>query len=517
MSSVKRLMRFSLVLIYVFLLCAYPAQAAATVRVGLLKELTTLDRNYATVNESLVLSQLTDDGLIYINPWTLNYEPLLAERYFFKSPTELIVTIRQGLQFHSGALLTADDVVYSLRWAASEEGRTHRRHVLQGWFKSATVIAPYKVSIQLNFAYPLVLRDLAISIPIRRQGVYQQDGVVDRGAQSFVLDGLGPYRVETFEPGNRIVLEKNRTYYPASPKRVGNINRFEFKMFSNSASMLLAAEHGDIDWSYRLPLDISDFLSAIKGMKLINGTSMRITFMALGVKGNRHITEPTLDLAARQAINYAINRADLVRYMLGAGSQIIDAACHPRQLGCPSRVTHYSYDVEKARSLLLTSSWDRTQELNVWAYQNRHMAEVIVADLKAIGFKARLRYVSLATLNQARIQGMVQAYIGSWGSGGTADAAAIANTHWFVNSPRNLLNDNALSSRVIMAQSHTDPQRRIMQYRAIFSDIAQQAYWVPLATVPARYLTADWLSFIPSRDGIARLYEMTDTRYPVND
>ena len=109
------------------------------------------------------------------------------------------------------------------------------------------MIAPYKVSIQLNFAYPLVLRDLAISIPIRRQGVYQQDGVVDRGAQSFVLDGLGPYRVETFEPGNRIVLEKNRTYYPASPKRVGNINRFEFKMFSNSASMLLAAEHGDID------------------------------------------------------------------------------------------------------------------------------------------------------------------------------------------------------------------------------------------------------------------------------
>jgi len=517
MCIAKRLMRRSLMLSCVLLMCAYQAQAAVTVRVGLLKELTTLDRNYATVNESLVLSQLTDDGLIYIDPRTLNYEPLLAERYFFKSPTELIVTIRKGVRFHSGALLTADDVVYSLKWAASNEGRTHRRHMLQTWFKSAHVIAPHQVSVRLKYDYPLVLRDLAISVPIRRQGVYQQGGVIDRGAQAFMLDGLGPYRITSFEPGNRILLERFTDYYRDSRKYLGNIDRFEFKMFSNSASMLLAVEHGDVDWSYRLPLDISEFLRALQGMTLVNGTSMRITFLTLGATGNQRIQEPVLDLLARQAINHAINREVLVRYMLGTGSQTIDAACHPQQLGCPASVKHYDYDVEKARALLAKSSWNRAQELNVWAYQNRHLAEVIVADLKAIGLNVRLRYVSLATLNQARIQGLVQAYIGSWGSGGTPDAAAIANAHWFMESPRNLLNSEGLSARVVAAQSHSDPELRTRQYRDIFSDIADQAYWVPLATVPARYLIADWLSFVPSRDGIARLYEMTDTRSHVND
>ena len=60
----------------------------------------------------------------------------------------------------------------------------------------------------------------------------------------------------------------------------------------------------------------------------------------------------------------------------------------------------------------------------------------MVADLTAVGINVSLRHVKLASLNEARANRDIQAYFGTWGSGGTPDTAAIVRVHFSADSDR---------------------------------------------------------------------------------
>jgi peptide/nickel transport system substrate-binding protein len=92
---------------------AFAGRANDTLVVAIEGEIPTLDHLYTTARDTIVVSELTDDGLFYIDPDTLTYVPLVAESYVQVDDTTIDVTIRPGVRFHDGSPLTADDVVYT--------------------------------------------------------------------------------------------------------------------------------------------------------------------------------------------------------------------------------------------------------------------------------------------------------------------------------------------------------------------------------------------------------------------
>ena len=80
------------------------------------KELESLDRYYNTAREGMIVSRHLYDDLIYRDPETWEYKPLLAKSFKWVDNTTIEFELRQGITFHNGEKFDADDVVYTLNY-----------------------------------------------------------------------------------------------------------------------------------------------------------------------------------------------------------------------------------------------------------------------------------------------------------------------------------------------------------------------------------------------------------------
>ena len=365
-----------------------------------------------------------------------------------------------------------------------------------------------QVRFHLKGVYPLALRDMARRIPIRRNHAYLINDKVDRGAQALQPDGLGPYRVVNFEPGQRVVLERYDNYYAESPKGQPAIGRIIARTLPDWGTQQAELMSGGVDWAYDMPLDVAQSMASTKAIKHISGPSLRLSFVVLDASG---VTGPNVlnDVRVRRAVNHAINREAISQYLVGGVSEPIHTACHPTQFGCDQNVMKYDYNPDTARELLKEAGY-KNETIDLWAYRERAVAEAVAADLTAAGFRVNLRYGQLASLDQARANGRVQSYIGSWANGGTPDTAMIARIH-FSKTDRNLARDPEVEKQVMQAEQTNDKQARLAAYSKALNTIAEEAYWAPLFTYSVNYLTSPQLSFPVPPDGLPRLYQASWT------
>jgi len=487
---------------------ALAGKADDTLNVAFQRSIDNLDRLYTVRREMLILAQLTDDGLFYFDPDTFEYLPLAARSYDFVDATTLDITVREGVKFHGGSALSADDVVYTYKWVLDRSAGTIQGRRIARWLKSVEKTGPMKVRFTLNYPYPLALRDMAISVPLRRRGTYHSEAGngTNRNAQLRTLNGLGPYRVTAFEPGRNVEIERFESYYTDSPKGRPGIRRIVIRTVPDWGTQQAELMTGGIDWTYDVPTDIAQNLGPVPRLTHLNGPSMRVFWIGMDAAGHTGKDNPMTRRDVRRAINHAIDRDSIVRNIVKGTAQVIHAACHPLQFGCPRNVRKYEYDPGKAQKLLREAGYPNGFTLDFWAYRQREVAEAIMADLAKVGIKARLRYVKVGTFGRARAGGEVRSYFASYGSGSTADASMIANVHWTLDSNRNLSGDKAIADLVLGAERTGDPVRRRAALEAAFVRIAEEAYWVPLYAGTLNYLVNADMDFTPPRDGLPRLF-----------
>ena len=106
----------SLSAILLFLLLPFQVLADKsddTLVIAFTREITTLDYNYGTKTEYIILGDMIDDSLFYVEPENLSYAPSLASDFNIVNETTIDVNLKQGVKFHDGSEMTADDVVYT--------------------------------------------------------------------------------------------------------------------------------------------------------------------------------------------------------------------------------------------------------------------------------------------------------------------------------------------------------------------------------------------------------------------
>ena len=112
------------------------------------KELETLDRYYNTAREGLIVSRLAYDDLIYRNPDTWEYEPLLATSWKWVDDVTIELELRQGVTFHDGSDFTSADVVASYERILNEETGSAAGLGLSFRRRSATHQGRKRVTVQ---------------------------------------------------------------------------------------------------------------------------------------------------------------------------------------------------------------------------------------------------------------------------------------------------------------------------------------------------------------------------------
>ena len=476
-------------------------QANDTLRVAMAEEILNLDYNYTTKREYIILAQLTDTTLFDLDPETQEFNPAVATDYEFIDDTTLDITLRDDVKFHDGSALTADDVAYTYNWVIRDDSESNAGGTVGRWLENAEATGPNTVRFNLKSVYPLVLRDMAQRIMLRKAGTYDAGGTIDRDAMAQNLIGTGPYKVTSFEPGQELVLERFDDFFGDKPA----IEKVVVRNLPDIGTQQAELMSGGIDWMFKVPLDLAESLGATPLATHLSGPDLRIAFIVLDAAGNTEDNGPLTKTKVRQAINHAVNKADMAKYLIGGSAEPIHTACHPAQFGCDLSVQDYPYNPDQAKALLAEAGYSNGFPLELWAYRDKSVAEAVAADLTAVGIDVNLRYVKLESLNQARASGDIPAYIGTWGSGGTADTAAIARIHFSMETDRNLSGDQALADEVLAAEQTSVQDERAKIYSSALGTIADQAYWAPLFTFSANYLVSPELNFPLDPDGLPRL------------
>lgn len=492
------------------LACAVPSSYAGknndTLNVAFSKELETLDRYFNTAREGIVLARLVFDNLLYRDPVTYEYKGLLAKSYKWINDTEMQIVLRQGVKFHNGIEMTAEDVAYTLNFAANPDNKVKTQRY-SNWIDKVVKTDRYTVKLLLKKPFPAALEFLSGANPIYPKAYYSKVGTKGFGVKPI---GTGPYKILEVSPGKKVVLVKNEDYFKDSPKGQPSIGKIVWRTLPEINTQIAELMTGSLDWIYLVPPDQAKKLAQMPDLKVVPAETMRIAYISFDAadrSGKEHgMQNPFKDLRVRQAVNYAINKESIAKNLVGGQSRPVYSACYPTQFGCEQEVTKYEYNPAKAQKLLAEAGYPAGFETTLYGYRNRPFAEAMVGDLAKVGIKAKLMMMKYSALRERARAGKVQMQFLTWGSYSINDVSAITS-NFFEFSPDDLARDPQVRDWLLEADTSIDTAKRKALYSKALKRIAQQAYWCPLFTYVSNNCFTKDLDFTPYPDAVPRFFQ----------
>ncbi|MDB5928286.1 MAG: peptide transporter periplasmic peptide-binding protein [Betaproteobacteria bacterium] len=458
---------------------------------------------YAQVQrEGVILSKHIWDTLVDVDPVSGEIKPHLATSVAFINPTTIEVKLRQGVKFHNGDPLTADDVVYTITWQNDPANTNVVARSRTSWIRQAEKVDPYTVRLHLHEPFAPAFAYLVAEVPIYPAAYTKANG---SEGMSRAPVGTGPYKVTEVTRGKQIVLERNKDYFGGlkGQPRIGKIVMRVVPEYNTQIAELLS---GNADFIWRIPKDQAERMKSRRGIKIMVGDTMRIGYMSFDITGRPGAqAEPLRKVEVRQAITHAINRKAIVDQMLGGGT-VLDLSCYPSQIGCASKgAARYDYNPAKAKALLAKAGYPGGFEIDLYGNRDRQLAEAMMGDLAKVGIKVRLQMLQSAPLRDKVRKGEVPLSFRTWGSGSLNDAAG-STGYFFGKGPDNTTQDARVTELIRKADTEIDLPKRLALYDQAHKLIAQNAYWVPLWSYVYFYAMTDDLQFQPTPDEIPHLY-----------
>ncbi|MDP5220387.1 ABC transporter substrate-binding protein [Ruegeria sp. 2205SS24-7] len=479
-----------------------------TLVVAFNKEVQTLDGLYSTSRENILLTYLTSDQLVTLDPETQEYHPALAESYSHIDDQTIEFVLREGVTFHNGSPVTPEDIAFSFEWVASDASKTKRGAFVRSWFDSVEVIDNRTIRVKSKKPYPLMLRDIAMFVQTRQSGSYGALDAPNIDAQTQSLNGTGPYEIVEFDKGGGLTLKKFDGYYGDSPKVTDGAETIVIRPIPEWGTVSAEMISGGVHFAYTVPDDTAQNLGTLPMIEHIVGPTTRIGFLILDAGGVTDENGPMTNQKVRQAMNHAVNRQAIVDHLVGGKSVVIDSLCYEGMFGCSQDVTSYEYDPEQAKALLAEAGYPDGFEFDLWAYRDKPITEAVAADLAKVGIKANINFVKLSALSKARAAEEAPAMHGTWGYYATQDIGAISN-HFVAGSNRNLNRDPELEDLFKAGLETIDPQERTDLYGKALRLAADQAYHVPIYRFSENYVANQDVNFEAPADGLVRLNEIT--------
>jgi len=481
---------------------AFADKANNSLRWASIQSISAVDPYYNAHREAMIINgQLVWDTLIYRDPNTGEFKPLLAKNWKWLDDVTLQLELRDDIKFHDGKPMTADDVVYTINYITNPENKINVPSNVN-WMKNAEKTGPYSVKINLKAAFPPALEYLSSLIAILPVDFFGPGGVAGGNGR---LVGTGPYKLVKFVPGTSIEVELTGQYFKESPKGQPTIKTIIYKIIPDQSTQLAELLSGGLDWIWYVPPDQAAKLTSVKQVQVAPAETMRISYLAFNTRemasGN-----PLRDPRVRQAIGHAIDRKKIVEHIIGAGSSVVKAPCFRTQFGCKQDVEQVDYDPAKAKQLLADAGYPNGIKIDLVAYRSREWTEAIAGYLDAAGIKTNLVFLQYAAARERVVNNTAHIFLGDWGSYSINDISAILN-NFFTLGPDDMAQDKEVSDWLKAGSATVDSNVRLKNYDQAVARIAAQKYWFPLWVHPVAYAYSKDLNFKPYADENPRFFQ----------
>ncbi len=415
------------------------ASAQSVLRAAMHSDLRILDPIWTTALISTHHGFMVYDTLFAVDE-KLEVKPQMVESWTVsEDKLTWTFTLRDGLEFHDGQPVTAEDCIASIRRWGARDGMGQK---LMAMTAELTATGPKTFVLKLKEPYGLVLASLGKPAANVLFIMPKRIAETDPNTQITDATGSGPFifQRDQWKPGERAVYLRNPRYRPrAEPPsgmaggKVVKVDRVEWIWIPDAQTQVSALQRGEIDFIEAPPHDL---------LPLLKGDST-IALKVLAPMGRQYafrfnvLHKPFDNPRIRQAVAIAFNQEDFLRSTIGdpdyyvlckslfpCGSPFSTEAGFTDRLGS---------NIARARALVQEAGYDGSpvvllQSTDITSLSN--LAPVAKALMERIGLKVDLQAMDWQTLVARRARrdaptaGGWSAFLTSWGSIDVLDPAS---------------------------------------------------------------------------------------------
>lgn len=326
-----------------------------------------------------------------------NLAPELAEAWEIVDPTTYVLNLRENVVFHNGDAFDAEDAKVSLDRMRDPQGTSALAPQLSD-LAEVNVLDSHTIELKLSQPNVVVLSALASSTA----HILSKEWLEEDHDVTLEMNGTGPFMLSEYEPGVRVVLDKNPDYWKEG---MPYLDRLVTIPYADDSARINALRSGEVNFIEYVPyidfepLRQDDRYSMFAGV----GPYNILVF---------NVNEPPFDDARiRQAMNYLIDREQLIQ-LVGGGEGI------PMQVGLlqpddpyySADLETWSFDPDRALELIQEAGYSGFSDLSFVLTSSTvtiHMdtAAAIQALLQGFGMSVELRYIDVPTLLDYRQNG----------------------------------------------------------------------------------------------------------------
>lgn len=413
--------------------------------------------------------------------------PAVAEKYTLSEDgTTYTFTLREGVKFHNGQTVTAEDVVYSInRCAAVPEGQEKPLVAAFSAVKSVEALDEKTVAVTI------AQRDLEFIS-------YMTAAIIpaDYENQDTAPVGTGPFKFVSRTPQQDFVMERFEDYWGAPAW----LDKVTYKICENADALVMNLNGGSIDLCAHLTSAQASQLN--QNFQVLEGTMNLVQAIYLNNQA-----KPFDNQMVRQALCYAIDRQGIMDMVADGHGTAVGSSIYPAfaKYFLPELVDKYPHDVAKAKELLAQAGYPDGFDMTISVPNNYqpHMdtAEVVAEQLREAGINVTIQPVEWSTwldtiYNGRQFQATV---VGVDAANMTARAMLERFTSDY---GKNFINYNnpaydALFQQAINAQDEATQTDLYKQMETMLADTAANVYIQDLCDLVAMRQDLGGLKFYP--------------------
>ncbi|EPR75188.1 Oligopeptide ABC transporter, periplasmic oligopeptide-binding protein OppA [Leifsonia rubra CMS 76R] len=301
------------------------------------------------------IASITQEGLVSLDADGA-LQPGLAESWEQPDDLTYVYELRDDAMFQDGTPVTADDVVFSLEQARDETSSPGLSYYLGG-VDTVEKTGDSEVTVTLTAPDSAFAKNMSTggAAFITSQKFWEENNG-EVGTSSALLLGSGPYKVTEFVPDSHVNFERVDTWWGELPE----VKNIEVKFIPDEGTRLLAAQSGDIDIAFNVPLAQSTQWEDLDSMRVdyVNDLSY------VGVYFNTALA-PFDDPKVREAFAHSVDRTTIVDKLLRGHGEVATAIATPESLASVysaddardllASIPQYDFDLDAAAKALAAS------------------------------------------------------------------------------------------------------------------------------------------------------------------
>jgi peptide/nickel transport system substrate-binding protein len=447
---------------------AAAAEPSGTLTIAQGADITSLDPQQTQGSAPRAMIAAMFDQLVTLD-WDFKVAPWVAASWQNLDDRTWQFNLRRDVEFHSGEKLTGASVKWSIERFVAPETKNIYASTLQQ-IEQIDLVDDYTVKLTTKEPYPGLLEAMASYFYLSPPETMQK-----MGEEYFKNPvGSGPYKFVEWVPGERFVQEAAKPHFSGDPK----VKTVVWKTISEGAARVTALRTGAADIIHPVtPQDMQQISGG--GMQAIQAKAQGLMCLVMNAS-----TPPLDDKRVRQALNYAVDKDQIIKVLLGGVGEPINGPLTFAHEGYdPSLPPPYPYDPDKAKALLAEAGLPNGFRIRFDTpsgryLQDKQVAEAIAGQWRRIGVEAEVNPLEWGAFLREAQQKQWQLFLITQGSGGTQVLLSTCFSSTVKGIPWLGYANPRVDDLIDRAGRTMDTQQRVQMYRDIVNTVREDAPWV---------------------------------------